>query len=308
MLRLPLLALLPLLTLPACRAPRASGGASGAAPVGVAVEAALAPFGDGEVAVAFLDLAPDAPTPAWSRNGDLVVHAASTMKVPVLVALHRAAHEGRLALDAPLRVENRFSSIVDGSPYSLDPADDSDPELYAAVGAARTAAELARRMIVRSSNLATNLLVAQLGASEIQRGLDQLGVSGVRVLRGVEDTKAFEAGLSNTVTADGLARLMAVIAGDGAVSPAHSRAMLDVLLAQEFDDLIPAGLPPGTRVAHKTGSITGILHDAAIVLPEAAPPYVLVVLTRGFPDEARARAAIQAVARAAHGARAAPRR
>lgn len=268
-------------------------------PVGVA--AALAQHSDGEVFVSCTSLPPSA---AWSyaHRGDEVVHAASTMKVPVLVALHRAAHLGQLSLDDPLVVRNEFASIVDGSPYSLSPGDDSDPELYARIGAPLPLHELARRMIVRSSNLATNLLVAHLGAENIQSTIEELGVTHMRVLRGVEDDKAFAAGLSNTATANDLARLMATIADGRAVSADHSASMLAILEAQEFNELIPAGLPPGTRVAHKTGSITGIVHDAAIVFPEGRAPYVLVVLTRGFEDPARAAEAIRAVAGAADAA------
>jgi beta-lactamase class A len=224
------------------------------------------------------------------------------MKVPVLVALHRAAFLGQLALDDTLVVRDEFESIVDGSPYTLSPEDDSETELYTQIGAPLALHELARRMIVRSSNLATNLLVARLGAPNIQRTIEDLGTTHMRVLRGVEDNKAFAAGLSNTATANDLARLMATIAGGGAVSAEHSAAMLAILEAQELNELIPAGLPPGTRVAHKTGSITGIVHDAAVVFPEGRAPYVLVVLTRGFADPARASEAIRAVARATHSA------
>lgn len=259
--------------------------------------------GGGEVFLAFL--AP-ATGRSYAHRGDEVVHAASTMKVPVLIALHRAAQLGELTLDDALPVRNEFRSIVDGSPYSLSPDDDSDVELYAKVGATLPLDELARRMIVRSSNLATNLLVARLGAQNIQRTIEALGARHMRVLRGVEDNKAFERGLSNTATANDLAELMAAIVGGEAVSPEHSRAMLDVLAGQEFNELIPAGLPPGVRVAHKTGSITGILHDAAVVMPEGEPPYVLVVLTRGFAAPDDAGAAIRRVTAAVHASRTSP--
>src|SRR6267378_2509078 len=63
-------------------------------------------------------------------------------------------------------------------------------------------------------------------------------------------------------------------------------------------DGIPAALPPGTRVAHKPGRITGHSHDAALVLPRGRPPYALVVLTRGFEDERAALGAIRAISRA----------
>ena len=63
--------------------------------------------------------------------------------------------------------------------------------------------------------------------------------------------------------------------------------MLGILLAQEFNEKIPAGLPSGTRVAHKTGEITAVSHDAAIVYPAGRKPYILVVLTRGLSDGAK---------------------
>jgi beta-lactamase class A len=287
----------------ACRSapPAPEPPAAAARAVPAAVAAALESYTDGEVCLAFSSLAPGAPW-SYAHRGDDVLHAASTMKVPVLVALHRAAHVGALSLDDTLVVRNEFESIVDGSLYTLSPDDDSDPELYAEVGAPVALHELARRMIVRSSNLATNLLVQHLGPEQIQQTIEALGVTHMRVLRGVEDGKAFAAGLSNTATANDLARLMATIAGGQAVSEAHSARMLAILEAQEFNELIPAGLPPGTRVAHKTGSITGIVHDAAIVFPAGRAPYVLVVLTRGFEDPARAAEAIRAVAAAAHAA------
>lgn len=266
-------------------------------PVPDAVTAAIAAHPGGEVLVAYRDLGTG---DAWDVGGGTVVHAASTMKIPVMLALHRRAHLGELDLDMPVEVRNEFRSIVDGSPYALDVADDSDAELHRRIGEQMTASELSRRMIVRSSNLATNLLVDVLGAEEIQRTIEDLGVRDMRVLRGVEDIPAYRAGLSNTATARDLAVLLAAIAEGEAVSAAHSAAMLAVLEAQEFNDLIPGGLPPGTRVAHKTGSITGIRHDAAVVLPEDGAPYVLVVLTRGFEETERAAEAIRAVASAVH--------
>jgi beta-lactamase class A len=140
-------------------------------------------------------------------------------------------------------------------------------------------------MIQRSSNLATNTLIALVGAPRVDSTAHALGAVHMHVLRGVEDSAAFARGLNNTLTARDLATLMQAIARDRAATPASCRAMREVLLGQEFNTEIPAGLPPGTRVAHKTGQITGILHDAAIVYPAGRGPYVLVVLTGGIPDE-----------------------
>jgi beta-lactamase class A len=85
--------------------------------------------------------------------------------------------------------------------------------------------------------------------------------------------------------------------------------MRAILLAQELNDEIPAGLPPGTRVAHKTGQITGVLHDAAIVYPSGHGPYILVVLTSGIPEAKVAQALIVDISRQvyAHATRSAPK-
>jgi beta-lactamase class A len=229
--------------------------------------------------------------------GDTVFHAASTMKVPVMIELFRQADRGALALDQDVLLVNRFGSIVDGSPYSLDAGEDSDSAAYALVGRRVPVRELVRRMIVRSSNLATNALIALAGPEQVTATARTLGARATFVRRGVEDDLAYRRGLNNVVTASDLAALLVAIERGTAASPAACRAMRDVLLAQEFNDMIPAGLPPGTRVAHKTGSITAVLHDAAIVYPAAGAPYVLVVLTKGIPDEALARALITDLSR-----------
>jgi beta-lactamase class A len=157
--------------------------------------------------------------------------------------------------------------------------------------------ELMERMIVRSSNLATNAVIALVRAERAESAMRSLGATRMRFLRGVEDGKAYERGLNNTTTARDLAIVMAAIANDRAASPASCAAMRDILLNQEFNDEIPGGVPPGTRVAHKTGSITAVLHDAAIVYPAGGDPFVLVVLTRGIPDEKVARALIVDISR-----------
>ena len=217
-------------------------------------------------------------------NADSSFHAASTMKVPVLIELFRWHDEGLLHVDSTMVLRNEFRSALDGSAYSLPDDSDSDSSLYAMVGSPVPIRELARLMIVRSSNLATNALIDTLGAERVQQTTDSLGASGMRVLRGVEDLKAYEAGLSNSTTASALATLFLALMEGRAGTPASTEAMLAILEAQELNDQIPAGLPDGTRIAHKTGSITAIMHDAGIVYPEDREPYVLSVLTGGIAD------------------------
>jgi beta-lactamase class A len=210
------------------------------------------------------------------------LHAASTMKVPVMLELFRRADAGELSLDQPVEVRNQFRSIADGSAYALDAGDDSDSTLYRRLGERVPVRELVERMITRSSNLATNLLIDLADPRRIAATLASLGAGEMRVLRGVEDGPAFRAGMNNTTSAYALMRVMEAVAGARAASPAASREMVDVLSRQHFRQMIPAGVPPGVRIANKTGDITRIAHDAAIVYPPGRAPYVLVVLTRGF--------------------------
>lgn len=225
------------------------------------------------------------------------LHAASTMKIPVMMALFQMVDSGELKLTDPIPVRNEFESIVDGSKYSLDPKEDGDPELYQALGQTRPLEELIRRMIVRSSNLATNLLIEKIGASRANDLMRSLGAYQIRVLRGVEDNKAYRAGLNNVVTAKDLAIALTALAKGETFTPASNAKMIEILKAQEFNEKIPAYLPQGTPIAHKTGDITGIHHDAAIVYPPGEAPYVLVILTEGFQDEKEANRLIAEMSR-----------
>jgi beta-lactamase class A len=266
-----------------------------------------------QVGLAYIDLAsPD----TLFLNADTSFHAASTMKVPVMIELFRRASTGSFAMDQGLMIVNSFASIVDGSPYALDLNSDSDTTLYHRVGTRVPVDTLLRLMITRSSNFATNTLIALVGADQVNLAMRGLGAQRIQVLRGVEDNKAFDKGLNNTTTARDLATILRAIESGQAGSSGATREMREILLAQEFNEKIPAGLPPGIRVAHKTGEITAHSHDAAIVYPPGRAPYVLVVLTRGIQDGAKsskliadissivyARNTARADARAAHAAR-----
>ena len=247
-----------------------------------------------EVAVYYEDLArPD----SLRVNADLSFHAASTMKVPVMIELFRRVDAGTLSLHQTVPIENTFHSIVDGTPFSLDSASDSEFSLYHRAGGTATLAELNELMIAHSSNFATNIMIELLGAKTVNATAHSLGATRMTVLRGVEDGKAFAAGLNNTTTARDLGVLLTGIERGTVASARSCAAMKTVLLQQEFSTEIPAGLPPGVRVAHKTGWITGTRHDAAIVYPPGRAPYVLVVLTRNIPNVKDAQDLIASISR-----------
>ena len=227
---------------------------------------------------------------------DEAFHAASTMKVPVMIELFHQVQEGKLHLDDTVTIRNEFHSIVDGSLFKLDPAVDSETELYKADGQSRTIAQLCDLMITVSSNLATNLIIEKLGVENIRNSVQMLHADGMHVLRGVEDQKAYDQGLNNTTTARGLQILLTAIAENKAVDASASRQMVETLERQKFNEGIPAGLPPGTQVAHKTGEITKIHHDAAIVY--APRPFVLVILVRGIEDMKQSSALMADITRA----------
>ncbi|MFE8598565.1 serine hydrolase [Archangium violaceum] len=250
------------------------------------------------VAVAYQHLGN--PKDSLYLEADRSFHAASTMKVPVMIEFFRQVDAGKLSVGQELTLANQFASIVDGSPYALDAKDDEDASLYERLGKSVPARELVERMITRSSNLATNTVIALVDAKRVTKTLRTLGARQMTVLRGVEDGKAYHKGLNNTATARDLSKLMAAIEQGRAASPASTQSMRTILLAQELNLEIPAGLPPGTPVAHKTGQISGVLHDAAIVYPSGKSPYVLVVLTSGIPDEKVARSLIADLSRQVH--------
>jgi len=227
----------------------------------------------------------------WSQRGDRWFHSASTIKVAVLLALFGAIDSGRFTLDSRLHVRNRFLSLVDRTPFRVSAGRDADKEVHASIGKTMRIGDLARHMIVTSSNLATNLLVDLIKVDQAQQMLARHGIRGVELARGVEDDKAFDANFNNRVTANGLVALFRVIHERSGVLQESARDMLDILFQQEFRAGIPAGIPPdvrsATRIANKTGEISVAAHDAGLVFLPDRQPYVLAVLTEPEPNSDR---------------------
>lgn len=233
-------------------------------------------------------------------HGDRWFHAASTIKVAILLGVYGAIHEGWLQRASRLHVRNRFFSAWDAAPFRVHGGRDANAAVHDAIGKTMRVAELARHMIATSSNLATNLLLDLVGVENVQQVLERNGIEGVDVRRGVEDEGAHRNGINNRVTARGLVSLMNLIAEERAFSAELSREILDVLHAQEFKNGIPARLPGDVRVAHKTGEISTVAHDAGVVYPRDRRPYVLAVLTEWEPDIGGRSATIAIASRAVY--------
>lgn len=229
----------------------------------------------------------------YGRDHDAVHYAASTMKLPLLVAAYRRHERGDLDLDAEVPVHNEFRSALDGSPFSLAQEDDQDDQTWARIGTTCSLRVLARHAVVKSGNLATNLLLEQVGAGAVADVLAEAGCSDTVLPRGIGDAAAREAGMDNLVTAHDLGRVLCGVAVGTLAASRTCEEVEEVLAAQEHRDQIPAGLPPGTRVANKTGWVDGTTHDIALVRPEDRPPYVLAVCTTVDVPEAEATALIQ---------------
>ena len=241
-----------------------------------AIEAKLKTV-EGEFAVAFKDLQTGKTLFINEKEN---FHAASTMKTPVMIEVYKQAKAGKFKLTDSILVKNEFKSIVDGSPYSMDIADDSGDGMYKMIGKKMTIYDLTYQMIIVSSNLATNILIDLVDAKNANQSMRALGAKDIQVLRGVEDQKAFDKGLSNTTTAYDLMVIFEKIAQNKVIDKKSCEEMRKILFDQKFNEIIPEKLPKTVKVAHKTGSITGVQHDSGIVYLPDGRKYVLVLLSK----------------------------
>lgn len=223
----------------------------------------------------------------FAINPDTVFHAASTMKTPVMIEVFKREAQGEFSVEDSIRIDNEFYSIVDGSPFSLDLDPESDDPFERKAGEMTTIYDLTHAMITYSSNIATNLMIQLVGAEETTQTMRELGAENIDVLRGVYDMKAFEQGLSNRTTARDLGIIFEKIARKEANNPEADSVMINILKDQFYNDVIPPKLPEEVVTANKTGFITGVRHDSAIVYLPDGQSYVLIYLSKDLPDEDR---------------------
>ena len=274
-------------------------GADGLAELGAAIRRIERDAGARAIGVALFDSETGA---TFTHHGDRWFHAASTIKLAILLGVYRAIHVGELIPRARLHVRNRFFSAADGQTFAVAADRDANATVQSAVGRMMRVSELAHHMIATSSNLATNLLLDLVGLATVQQTLAELELDGIDVRRGVEDERAFDRGIINQVTATGLVKLLRLIAEERAFTSTLSREMLAVLHEQEFRNGIPARLPKAVRVAHKTGDISTVAHDAGVVYPIDRGPYVVAVLTEWSPEQSGRSAVIAEISHAVYDA------
>jgi len=234
----------------------------------------------GDFAIAFKDLSEEKDSILINPYEDF--HAASTMKTPVMIEVFKQASKGEFSLQDSLAIKNEFKSILDGSSYAMELGRDSGEHLYEKIGQKRSIKDLVTDMIIYSSNLATNIVIELVDAKNVNKTMREMGAVTINVLRGVEDMKAYEAGLSNSTTAYDLMLIFEALANGNTVNPEADEKMLNILRQQKHTELIPHLLPKDLKIANKTVWITGLHHDSALVELPDGRKYVLVLLSKNM--------------------------
>ncbi|GAA3151180.1 beta-lactamase class A [Kribbella aluminosa] len=247
--------------------------------------------------------------PVFVHEAERPHYSASTMKLPVAMAMMRKVEAGELALDRPVTVHNDFESAAGGR-FGVNPDEDEAPATWTRLGAQVPLGWLATEMITRSSNLATDLVLEQVGVDAAHRALaestlrssrqpdldpaDDRSPSGAsKIQRGIDDSAAQRAGISNLMSPAGLAGVLVAVGNQEGASGDYLR---DLLAGNQWNGEIPAELPAGTRVEHKNGWDTRIRHDGGIVRPADADPFVLVVCTTSDLPDSEAQQLIASIA------------
>jgi beta-lactamase class A len=213
-------------------------------------------------------------------DGDRVFPAASTIKLPILVALFEAVDAGRVNVNEVLTV--RKDLIASGS-----------GTLQASPGKKLTVLETAKYMITISDNTATNMLIEKIGGKEyLNQRFHAWGLGNTHIRNRLGDFK----GTNKTSSAD-LVRLSALLAKHQILSDNTRSQALDILNATENRKLLVAGLGEGAHIAHKTGDIGFVIGDAGIVEKPNGKLYLIGVFVRRPYKDVRARNFVQQLSR-----------
>lgn len=204
-------------------------------------------------------------------NANLSMPAASVIKVAVMVQVFKDLERGTFALDRRVTLESR------------DKDDGSGDLAYAPVGSAYSVSELLARMIEVSDNTAANMLIRLVGRQNINHTMRLLGLFHTHLYASIR-TQGWAIRTQLRTSPADMVRLLAMMAQRRLVDEWASNEMISLLEDDEFNEMLPAGLPTDVLVAHKTGSLFDTLNDVGIVYADGAP-YVIAVMTTGLPSQ-----------------------
>jgi beta-lactamase class A len=214
----------------------------------------------------------------WERDGDSVCAAASTIKVPIMIAAFRLKDAGKLDHAGLVRVPK--SSAAGGSGVVKELHD----------GVELSVLDLITLMIIISDNTATNAVLDMVGFEGATNAARSVGATSTVIRRKLLGGPFYERpdyslAIDNVITASDMVAIAKSIHAGTAASPGSCKEMLDILLRQQVNDRLPLRLPQGARVAHKTGEFQTTRHDIGIVYPAGdRHPYAIAMLTKDLKD------------------------
>lgn len=214
-------------------------------------------------------------------NSDAIAAAASTIKLPILVAFFQDVDAGKIHLDEPLTLQSEMMAQGSGDLQ------------YKQVGSQYTALEVATKMIAISDNTATNMLIARLGGAE---GLNQRfrtwGLTKTAIRNPLPDVEG-----TNTSSPRDLSNLMSIVDRGQLVSLRSRDRLLDIMQKTETNTLLPKGLGAGATIAHKTGNIGSLLADVGLVDMPSGKRYLISVMVKRSHNDTSAEELIRQVSR-----------
>ena len=217
-------------------------------------------------------------------QGSLSFSAASTIKVPILVAFFQDVDQGKIRLDEMLTMDESVK------------AEGSGGMQYQQVGKQYTALETAREMIVSSDNTATNMIINRLGGMEqLNQRFRTWGLQVTALLNPLPDIEG-----TNTTSPKELAMVMAMVSRGELISMTSRDRIISIMQDTKNKSLIPKGLGSGAIVANKTGYIGSMLGDVGLIDLLSGKRYIAAVMVARSHDDYRAKTIIREISRAAY--------
>ncbi|MEH2230212.1 MAG: serine hydrolase [Nostoc sp.] len=217
-------------------------------------------------------------------NASTSFPAASTIKVPILIAFFQDVDAGKIRLDDMLTMQQ---DMVAGGSGDLQ---------YKPPGTQYAALEVVTKMITISDNTATNMLIARLGGMDaLNQRFRSWGLTTTTIRNQLPDLQG-----TNTTSPKELGNLMAIVSQGNLVSMPSRDLMLDILRRTQKDTLLPSGLGTGARAYHKTGDIGTMLADTGLIVVPTGKRYIASVMVQRPANDPRTEKFISSISRAAY--------